>query len=85
MVIEYVLIKKEILDTEVLKTMITFYIREIREKQNLSQKSLAKLSGVSSSHIGYIENGDREPTITILCKIAKALKVEVTQLFKYEE
>lgn len=64
--------------------MLRIYIREIREKKNLSQEKLAKLSGVSSSHIGYIENGDREPTISVLCKIAKALNVDIKDLFKYE-
>ena len=64
--------------------MLKIYIREIREKQCLSQEKLSKLSGVSSSHIGYIENGEREPTISVLCKIAKALKVDIKDLFKYE-
>ena len=65
--------------------MLKIYIREIREKQSLSQEKLSKLSGVSSSHIGYIENGEREPTISVLCKIAKALHVDIKDLFKYEE
>lgn len=63
--------------------MIIFYVREIRESKGLSQIQLSKLSGVSASHIGYIENGEREPTISILCKLAIALEVEVTELFKY--
>lgn len=65
--------------------MLKIYIREIREAQGLSQGKLSKLSGVSSSHIGYIENGEREPTISVLCKIAKALNVDIKELFKYEE
>ncbi len=64
--------------------MLKIYIREIREKQDLSQEKLSKLSGVSASHIGYIENGEREPTISVLCKIARALKVDIKDLFKYE-
>lgn len=64
--------------------MLKIYIREIREKQCLSQEKLSRLSGVSSSHIGYIENGEREPTISVLCKIAKALKVDIKDLFKFE-
>jgi len=65
--------------------MIEFYIRQIREEKGLSQEQLAKLSGVSSSHIGYIENGEREPTITILCRLAKALGVDEKELYKYRE
>lgn len=65
--------------------MLKLYIREIREKKGLSQNKLSQLSGVSSSHIGYLENGEREPTISVLCKIAKALNVDIKELFKYED
>ena len=65
--------------------MLKIYIREIREQKHLSQKQLSKLSGVSSSHIGYIENGEREPTISVLCKLSKALNVDIKDLFDYEE
>ncbi len=65
--------------------MLKIYIREIREERGLSQEKLSKISGVSSSHIGYLENGEREPTISVLCKLAKALNVDIKDLFKYED
>lgn len=65
--------------------MIKFFIREIREKKGLSQEQLSKLSGVSASHIGYIENGEREPTVSILCRIGKALNVSILDLFEYQD
>ena len=65
--------------------MIIFFIREIREKKGLSQEQLSRLSGVSASHIGYIENGEREPTVSVLCRLAKALNVSILDLFKYED
>ena len=65
--------------------MLKIYIREIREERGLSQEKLSKISGVSSSHIGYLENGEREPTISVLCKLDKALNVDIKDLFKYED
>ena len=65
--------------------MLKIHIREIREQKHLSQQKLSKLSGVSSSHIGYIENGEREPTISVLCKLAKALNVDIKDLYDYED
>lgn len=65
--------------------MIKFFVREIRESENLSQDELAKLSGVSASHIGFIENGERQPTLLVMCKLAKALKVQITELYEYHE
>ena len=65
--------------------VIKFFVREIRESKNLSQDELAKLSGVSASHIGFIENGERQPTLLVMCKLAKALKVQITELYEYHE
>ena len=65
--------------------MIKFFVREIRESKNLSQDELAKLSGVSASHIGFIENGERQPTLLVMRKLAKALKVQITELYEYHE
>lgn len=65
--------------------MIIFFVREIREKKGLSQEQLSRLSGVSASHIGYIENGEREPTISVLCRLAKALNVSILELFEYHD
>ena len=65
--------------------MIELYIKKIREEKNLSQEELSKLSGVSKSHIGDLERNEKEPTISVLCKIAKALKVNVDELYKYYE
>lgn len=65
--------------------MITFFIREIREKKGLSQEELARLSGISASHIGYIENGERQPTLLVMCKLADALKVSINELYEYHK
>lgn len=65
--------------------MIKFFVREIREKKRLSQEQLSRMCGVSASHIGYIENGEREPTVSVLCKIAKALNVSILELFEYQD
>ena len=48
---------------------------------SLSQRELAKLSGVSQTHITNLENGTRVPTITTARKIASALNTTVDDLF----
>ena len=42
---------------------------------------LAAISGVSSSHLGRIERGERFPSASILRKIAKPLGFEESELF----
>ena len=65
--------------------MLVLKIKEIRTEKGLTQKELSKLSGVSESYIGDLERNEKEPTISILCRIAKALEVDIKELFTYEE
>ena len=55
-------------------------IRKYREAQNLSQKELAKLIGVSNSRISNWEQGINRPDVNILASICKALKVSPSEL-----
>jgi len=44
-----------------------------REEAHLTQKDLARLSGLTQSNISNIENGSNKPTIATIKKIADAL------------
>jgi transcriptional regulator with XRE-family HTH domain len=46
----------------------------------LTLRELATTSGVSSSHLGRIERGQRFPSARILCKIAKPLGASESEL-----
>lgn len=47
-----------------------------RLTRGLTMVELAKLSGVSPSHIGRIERGERSPSYDIAIKLKKALGAE---------
>jgi len=47
----------------------------------LTLAELAAISGISSSHLGRIERGERFPSASILRKIAKPLGFEESELF----
>ena len=55
-------------------------IREQRKSVNLSLNQLSKLSGVSLSHLGRIEQGERQPSTRTLQKIAKPLGFDLYEL-----
>jgi transcriptional regulator with XRE-family HTH domain len=57
-------------------------ITAARKKQGISQESLAIRSDIDRSHMGFIEQGRRKPTITTLYKITRALKISLSDLFK---
>ncbi|MCI8669224.1 MAG: helix-turn-helix transcriptional regulator [Lachnospiraceae bacterium] len=62
--------------------MIKLRIKEYREQKNLSYRQLEILSGVSKTMIFNIETGRRSPTIDILEKLAKGLKVSIHDLIE---
>ena len=56
-------------------------LRQQRVMRDLTLKELAANSGVSSSHLGRIERGERFPSAHILRKIAKPLGLAEGDLF----
>lgn len=51
---------------------------------NLSQENLAYEAELNRAYVGYIERGERHPSIETVNKIAKVLKVELYQLFQFK-
>jgi len=56
-------------------------IRQAREAKGWSQTKLAAAADMGVSGISQIETGTRNPSVATLSKIAKALEVEVADLF----
>lgn len=61
---------------------IEILIKPIRINKKLSLERLSKMTGISSTHINDVENNLKEPGISILIRIAYALKVDITDLYK---
>lgn len=56
-------------------------IKRRRTELSLSQRALAKLVGVSDAYITQLETRERiNPSLNVLKKLAKALKVSVAEL-----
>lgn len=62
------------------KTALGKRIREERLKLNLTQEQLAEKINVSTTYIGFIERGDRSPTLSTLTHLANVLGVSVDYL-----
>ena len=56
-------------------------IKQQRVMMSLTLQELASKAGVSSSHLGRIERGERFPSAHVLRKIAKPLGFEENELF----
>jgi transcriptional regulator with XRE-family HTH domain len=57
-------------------------LRQTRKAQGMSQYTLAAKAKVSREYIRQLEAGRSDPTVGMLEKLAKALKVRVTELLK---
>ena len=53
-----------------------------RKARRISQEQLAAASDIDRSHIGFIEQGRRRPTVATLYKVARALHLDLEDLFK---
>jgi transcriptional regulator with XRE-family HTH domain len=60
-------------------------LKRVRRSKGLTQQDLAELAGVSQYTITEIETGRREARPSTLRKLAKALDVEVADLFRESE
>ena len=57
-------------------------IKTLRKELGLTQEDLAFEVGVNRSYMGFIERGERNPSLAMLKKIAKALEVSLSVLFQ---
>ena len=57
-------------------------IKEIRQKQNLSQQKFAELYGVTYQAVSKWENGKNMPDITILKQICEDNNIDINTMMK---
>jgi transcriptional regulator with XRE-family HTH domain len=56
-------------------------IRECRKLSGISQEEFAAMVGLDRSYVGCIERGEQNITVINLARVAKALGVEIGELF----
>ncbi|WP_423596475.1 helix-turn-helix domain-containing protein [Roseateles sp. MS654] len=71
-------------DPEVARAVGTV-IRIVREAREFSQDGFALHAGVDRSYYGKLERGERQPTVGLLLRIAKALDVNGAELLAQAE
>lgn len=57
-------------------------IQRERKKLKITQEELAEKIGISRAYMGYIEQGRNIPSLEVINKIAKVLKIPLHELFK---
>jgi transcriptional regulator with XRE-family HTH domain len=67
----------------VIKKVLGKRIANLRKAKGLSQEGLAAKAGYSTEFISLVERGLNAPSVAGLARIAKALKVEIKELFDF--
>jgi len=61
-------------------------LRKARRDRDLSQEALADEAGLSAKHVGEIERANKDPRLTTVLKLARALEMRASDLFgQYDE
>lgn len=71
------------MDNEREKKSLGAHIRDARTRKGVSQRQLALITGTSRSYLWRIESGTADVGIDVLCRIARALDVEVADLIDF--
>lgn len=61
--------------------MKKYTLKELREKNNLTQKEVSEKLGVNKNYISMIENGSRNPSDKMKNELAKIYKCSVVDIF----
>ncbi len=57
-------------------------LRQRRRKLGVSQEEFADLCGLDRTYVGGIERGERNLALVNIEKLAKALKISLSELFR---
>ncbi len=63
---------------------VEILLKEKRKERNLTLVQLSEKTGISTTHINDIENNIKEPSISMMIRIAKALGVKIEELYKVQ-
>jgi transcriptional regulator with XRE-family HTH domain len=65
-----------------IRAIFSTNLKRLRAERNLSQESLANAAGIERAYLGLMERKVSAPTIDMLERLAKVLKVTPDELIK---
>lgn len=60
-------------------------LKILRKKRKLTLEKLAELVEVSTNHISKLEAANANPSFILITRLAKALNVELKELFNFDD
>ena len=56
-------------------------LKEKRKEANLTQEQLAEIVGIHPTYVGKLEGGKNNPSVKMVYKITRALKIKLCDIF----
>jgi transcriptional regulator with XRE-family HTH domain len=63
-----------------IKRTLGSVVKQARDGARMTQRELASAIGVKASHIAYIENGQRKPSIALINRLGETLGLDTREL-----
>lgn len=60
-------------------------VRRKRRLKDFSQEQLAEKLGIHRTYMSFIERGLRNPSLLMIFKISRVLKIKLPELFDFDE
>lgn len=61
---------------------VEILLKQVRQRKNVTLNRLSEKSGISTTHINDIENNIKGPSLLVMIQLAKALDVDITELYR---
>lgn len=71
------------MEREQLMRQLGLNIRKFRLMKDLSQEALSMSAGLYPAYVGYLERGEKCPTVDTLYKICEALEIPVSKILDF--
>ncbi|MBD3624050.1 MAG: helix-turn-helix transcriptional regulator [Rhodobacteraceae bacterium] len=65
-----------------IQSRVSRNVQRIRREKDLSQEEVAHRADIHQTYLSGVETGKRNPSILVVERIAKALGVDVSEIFK---
>ncbi|MFP7674276.1 helix-turn-helix domain-containing protein [Marivita sp. S0852] len=65
-----------------IQSRVSRNIQRIRREKDLSQEEVAHRADIHQTYLSGVETGKRNPSILVVERIAKALGLDVSEIFK---
>lgn len=64
------------------KSRVATNLQRLRRDRYLTQEDLADRSGIHQTYLSGLEGGKRNPSVGVLERLAKALDIDIAELFR---